>query len=124
MNGKKKHSAVVQKTRKQPEKSVCCQLFQKKVTCLGGLVPSGVEPRQDFGRELVSIAASPPSEINLSCEKFSEMERLEAEGKGTKASEGKCGNVKRGVVVTGLFLWSIYSKTCSDILHKAVSYRY
>ena len=49
---------------------------------------------------------------------------LEAEGKGTKASEGKCGNVKRGVVVTGLFLWSIYSKTCSDILHKAVSYRY
>ena len=23
---------------------------------------------------------------------------LEAEGKGTKASEGKCGNVKRGVV--------------------------
>ena len=49
---------------------------------------------------------------------------LEAEGKGTKASEGKCGNVKRGVVVTGLFLWSIHSKTCSDILHKAVSYRY
>ena len=33
--------------------------------------------------------------------------KLEAEGKGTKASEGKCGNVKRGVVVTGLFLWSI-----------------
>ena len=30
---------------------------------------------------------------------------LEAEGKGTKASEGKCGNVKRGVVVTRLFLW-------------------
>ena len=50
--------------------------------------------------------------------------KLEAEGKGAKASEGKCGNVKRGVVVTGLFLWSIYSKTCSDILHKAVSYRY
>ena len=24
--------------------------------------------------------------------------RLEAEGKGTKASEGKCGHVKRGVV--------------------------
>ena len=32
-------------------------------------------------------------------------ERLEAEGKGTKASEGKCGNVKRGVVVTFFFLW-------------------
>ena len=26
-----------------------------------------------------------------------EILKLEAEGKGTKASEGKCGNVKRGV---------------------------
>ena len=50
---------------------------------------------------------------------------LEAEGKGTKASEGKCGNVKRGVVVTGLFLWSIYiAKPVQTFLHKAVSYRY
>ena len=67
---------------------------------------------------------TPPFWLTIAAGRQHKLRKLEAEGKGTKASEGKCGNVKRGVVVTGLFLWSIYSKTCSDILHKAVSYRY
>ena len=34
-----------------------------------------------------------------------DLQILEAKGKGTKAGEGKCGNVKRGLAVTRLFLW-------------------
>ena len=48
------------------------------------------------------------SEFRIICQFlfFWVLQQLEAEGKGTKASEGKCGNVKRGVVVTRLFHWA------------------